>query len=273
MDRIQKALEKAHQQRQLESANKSQPLLKNQDTHLPPITEEISYQETQTLKVDKATLIKNRVVAAIKNDPRADIFRILRTKVLKRLRADNANVLAITSPTIGNGKSLIAANLAVSMAMDSNYSVLLVDLDLRRPSIDKYFGLSPHWGLSHYFEDNKPISELLINPGLEKLVILPAGNPMMNSSELLSTPKMLSLTTELKHRYSNRIVIIDLPPILLTDDAMGFMPHADACILVVAEGMNTKDEVERSMQLIEQKKYVGAILNKSADAGNSEYYY
>ncbi|NOT84690.1 MAG: P-loop NTPase [Methylococcaceae bacterium] len=233
---------------------------------------DIDYQQTQVVHVDSKTLLNNRVIAAVDDDPRADVFRILRTKVLQRMRSNNANVLALTGPTAGIGKSLVTVNLAVSIAMDSNYSVLLVDMDLRRPSIQQYFGLTPQFGLSDYCVDNKPIADLLINPGIKSLVILPAGKPTRRSSELLSTTKMLNLVAELKDRYPNRIIIIDLPPLLATDDAMTVMPSVDACILVAAEGQTTQDELERSLRLIDEKKYLGAILNKSAEPQIDSYY-
>ncbi|MCX7088061.1 MAG: polysaccharide biosynthesis tyrosine autokinase [Methylococcales bacterium] len=234
--------------------------------------DDIVYQQTPVITIDRQVLLDNRVVAAIEDDPRADVFRILRTKVLQRMRANNATVLAITSPTKGVGKSFVAVNLAASIAMDSNYSVLLVDMDLRRPSVHQYFGLTPKFGLSDYCLDNKPVAELLINPGIKSLVILPAGKPTKRSSELLSSAKMLAFSEELKCRYPNRIVIIDLPPLLLTDDAMAFMANVDACILVAAEGQTNKEELERSLQLIDKKKYLGTILNKSTENKDDDYY-
>ena len=267
MERIQKALEKASQQRPMQSS-----YVDYLHSH-SVVIDDIAYHETQSIPCNKATLIKNRVVAAAKNDPRSDIFRILRTKILQRLRSNNSNVIAISSPTSNNGKSLIAVNLAVSIAMDANYSVLLADFDLRHPSVHEYFGISPEFGLTHYLEEDKPLSELLINPGIERLVILPAGQSTHSSSELLSTPKMLALAAELKHRYPNRIVVVDLPPLLISDDALSFAPNVDALVLVVAEGENTKDEVERSVQLIDPEKFLGTILNKSADIRPSEYSY
>lgn len=233
--------------------------------------EDIVYQQTQVIKVDDQVLRNNRVIAAMEDDPKADVFRILRTKVLQKMRTEDARVLALTSPTAGVGKSLVAVNLAVSIAMDTNYSVLLVDMDLRRPSIHKYFGIMPQFGLSNYCIDNKPIAEVLINPGIKSLVILPAGKPTRRSSELLSSHKMHDFANELKYRYPNRIVIIDLPPLLATDDAMAFMPNVDACILVAAEGQTTKDQLEKSMQLMDEKKYLGTVLNKSADYKIEKY--
>ena len=272
MERIQKALEKANKQRQHVSQPDEQTV-EAPDVMIKTNVDEIKYQQTQVIDVSDETFRKNRVVAALKEDSHADLFKILRTKVTQRMRATNSNVLAITSPTVGVGKSLIASNLAISIAMDTNYSVLLADLDLRRPSVHKYFGITAESGVRDYLENDSSIPELLIHPGLESLVVLPAGKPLRRSSELLSTPKMVELASELKNRYPDRIVIIDLPPLLHTDDAMVFMPNVDACVLVVAEGETTETEINNSLQLIDETKYMGCILNKSADNQTGNYYY
>lgn len=271
MERIQQALEKAKQQRQENAVppkpGQQVPVLKKE------AEEKVAYTQTRTVEVTEDVFRQNRVVAALKDDVRADLFKILRTKVLQRMQANNWNVLAISSPTSEGGKSLTAVNLAISIAMDAKYSVLLVDLDLRRPGVHRYFNIEPEYGLSDYFDNNKDLSELLFNPGLESLVILPAGKPTHRSSDLLSTPKMQALADELKHRYPDRIVVVDLPPLLQTDDALMFMPNVDACVLVVAEGENTTEEVQQSISLIGEKKYLGSILNKSAEISKSSYAY
>lgn len=272
MERVKKALEKAQSQRKNSKAQQPESLSKDSRKELK-IREEIAYLETKIVEVSDDTFRQNRVVAALKEDHKADLFKILRTKIIQRMRANNWRVLAITSPTAGVGKSLVASNVAISLAMDANYSVVLADLDLRRPSIHKYFGIEPEHGISDHFDTDKPVSELLINPGIESLVILPAGKPIRRSSELLSTPKMQELASELKHRYADRIVIVDLPPLLHTDDAMVFMPNVDACILVTAEGDTTEDEIKRSLELIDETKYMGTILNKSQDKQADGYYY
>jgi capsular exopolysaccharide synthesis family protein len=270
MELIQQALDKAKKQRDAVAAQqKPDPVLGK-----PVATDRIAYSHTQKIEISTDELLQNRVVAGVQNDPRADIFKILRTKVLQRMRSKNANVLAITSPLSGSGKSLISANLAISIAMDAKYSVLVVDMDFRRPELHNYFGLSPEHGLCDYFDGNKSIAEVLIHPaGLESLVILPTGGTLVRSSDLLSTPKMQELANELKHRYPDRIVVVDLPPLLQTDDAMMFLPNVDACLLVVAEGENTADEVRRSIDLIDETKFMGTILNKSVEENLPDYYY
>ena len=270
MERLKKAVEKAKAQR--ESGNTQQAVkLANVEQKDTSGREIIDYEYTKIIQVSDATLRKNRVVAASNEDSKADLFKILRAKIIQKMRANNWNVLAVTSPTPGVGKSLVASNLAICLAMDTNYSVLLADLDLRRPSIHKYFGIEPDNGISNYFDNNTPLSEILVHPGLESLVILPAGKPIRRSSELLSTPKMSELASELKKRYPDRLVVIDLPPLLNTDDVMVFMPNVDAYILVVAEGDSTEDEIIRSLQLIDETKFIGTILNKSQFAQTEAY--
>ena len=189
------------------------------------------------------------------------------------MKENNWNVLAVTSPTAGNGKTLTASNLAISIAKDANYSVLLVDLDFRRPKVHQVFGFDPEYGLIDHFHKDKSLNELMVHPGVDSLVLLPAGKPVRHSSELLSAPKMLALSKELKERYHNRIIVIDLPPILQTDDALAYMPNVDACILVVAEGETSPEEVTNSLKLIDDKKFLGTILNKSSAENTAGYYY
>ncbi len=265
MERIKKALEKAQQERQNVEGQPSVSAAKK-NVGIKRDTDKIEYSKTRNLAVNKAKLKENRVIAVLEDDPRADLYKILRTKVLQKMQANNWNVLAVSSPGQGAGKSLTAINLAISIAMDANYSVLLADLDLRHPSLHQYFDMpEAQPGLSNYFEGEKDISELLIHPGLEKLVVLPAGRPIKRSSDLLSTPMMMELAEELKQRYADRVVVVNLPPLLQTDDAMIFMPNVDACVLVVAEGETSIEDVEKSMQMIDKEKFMGTILNKSTD--------
>jgi capsular exopolysaccharide synthesis family protein len=258
MERIKKALELAQKQRENAVSQESPAGHKSE-------TQAIAYSQTRNINVSEEWLKENRIIAGSDNDPRSDLYKILRTKILQKMQINNSNLLAVTSPTRGAGKSLTAINLAISIAMDANFSVLLADLDLRNPSMHEYLGIPDEPGLSDFFSGEKTIAELMVHPGLEKMVVLPAGRSVKRSSDLLSTPKMLELINELKQRYSDRIVIVDLPPLLQTDDAMIFMPNVDACVLVVAEGENTDEQIQNSIQLIGQEKYLGTILNKSAE--------
>ena len=202
----------------------------------------------------------------------ADAFRMLRTQVLQRLKLGGYSTLAITSANRGDGKSLTAVNLAISLALHIDRTVLLVDLDLRRPRVHKYFGINPEAGLTDYLLDDTPLPACLINPGIERLVILPVRTPLQSSSELLSTPKMIGLARELKTRYPERIVIYDLPPVLVSDDALAFLQHVDCCLFVVQDGQTPKGDILRAIDLLKGSNVIGTVLNKCSSDPKKYYY-
>lgn len=270
MDSIEKALRKAREQR------RGLPGARPGNTaQTPPIARAAAApgaKTTRILPVSERVLRDKRVIAGFTRDARADLFRMLRVQVLQRLASSGGTTLGICSPNPEEGKTLIGANLAVSMAMDANHTVLLVDLDLRRPSLAQCFGLAPRTGLSDYLFGGAPLSDCLVNPGIERLVLLPAGRALSNSSEALTLPQMINLAQELKVRYPDRFVIYDLPPLLTSDDALVFLPRIDATLLVVCEGLTQTGEIQRAMDLLEDRNLLGTVLNRSAE-GNSYPYY
>ncbi|MDO9049317.1 MAG: CpsD/CapB family tyrosine-protein kinase [Methylobacter sp.] len=235
-------------------------MIKNADEY--PL-DSIRYTKTQSVIIDQDVLRNNRVIMGLNNDPRADLFRVLRTNVLKQLRENNWNSFAITSATPGAGKTFISVNLAIAIAMEGNQSVLIVDADLRRPSVGQYLGLQCEFGLVDCLKSDVALEDVLVNPGIERLVVLPGKNSDNNSSELISSRKMISLIQEIKSRYESRIIILDLPPLFAADDAMVLMPYADAALLVVEDGKNTTEELQHSMYILEQTNLLGLVLNKS----------
>lgn len=232
----------------------------------------IEYTNTQVINVSNETLTENRVIAQNKEDPRSTPFHMLRAKVLQDLRKNDWSTIAISAPTPGAGKSLVTVNLAMSIAMEVNQTVLIVDMDLRQPSLHKYFSLKPEYGVQDYIQNDIGIQDMLINPGVERLSILPGRERMLNSSEKLASPKIKALTEELKNRYKSRIVIYDLPPLLVSDDVMVFLPYVDCSLLVVESGVNTQEEIEASMKLAEVKPLLGTVLNKEVEYKNVYVY-
>jgi protein-tyrosine kinase len=234
----------------------------NNSTNGQPF-DSIRYTKTQTVIIDPNVLRNNRVIMGLFNDPRADIFRVLRTNVLKQLRKNNWNSFAITSATPDAGKTLISVNLAIAIAMEGNQSVLLVDADLKRPSVGQYMGLQCEFGLVDCLKGAVLLEDTLINPCIERLVVLPGKNSNYNPSELISSRKMINLIKDIKSRYESRIIIFDLPPVFAADDALLFLQHVDAALLVVEDGKNTSDELQHSMYILEQTNLLGLVLNKS----------
>ncbi|WAK00566.1 CpsD/CapB family tyrosine-protein kinase [Methylobacter sp. YRD-M1] len=226
----------------------------------------IRYTKTQTVSIDPDVLQSNRVIMGLYNDPRADIFRVLRTNVLRQLRENNWNSFAITSATPGAGKTFVSINLAIAIAIEGNQSVLIVDADIRRPSVGQYLGLQWEFGLVDCLEGDVSLGDALINPGIERMVVLPGNNSNNNASELISSRKMFNLIQEIKSRYKDRIIIFDLPPLFAADDALLLMPYIDAVLLVVEDGKNTSDELQHSMYILEQTNLLGLVVNKSSQS-------
>ncbi len=254
-----------------------EPSEKEQPAPSPTISQNDTptYTKTKVINVSHEVLRSNRVIAGSPREPWVNAYKLLRTRVLQRLREmDNANTLAISSPGPGAGKSLTSLNLALSIAMEVNKTVLLVDADLRQPSLHTYLGLEPRYGLGDYLTSGVPLEKILINPGIGKFVLLPAGKPRHNSTELLASPAMEELVKELKQRYRSRYILFDLPPMLAVADVLAFAPYVDATMLVVEEGKSTEDEIIHSRELLDNMNYIGTVLNKSYEGtkGNYRYY-
>jgi Mrp family chromosome partitioning ATPase len=173
--------------------------------------------------------------------------------------------LAVTSPGPGEGKTLTAVNLALSLARDVNQTVLLVDLDLRHPRVHRAFGFEPTVGIIDHLFAGVPLPDILFTPGVERLVVLPGRESYPHSSEILASPDMVALVQELKHRYPDRLVLFDLPPVLSADDALTFAPYVDAALLVVREGVTTQESFERALRYLGQTPIVGTVLNATPE--------
>jgi protein-tyrosine kinase len=252
MDRLEKALEKARQQRKLAITPSSPSLAKEERTTLPSI----GY-----ITLDETQLERHRIIAHRTRCREADIFRILRTQVLQAMGKSNFKTLAITSPHYGDGKTTIALNLAMSIALDSKQTVLLVDLDLRKPSLHRYLNIDPKKGLTDFLLDQASVSDCMMRLHLERLVILPSKTILEKSSEVLGSPKMAALANELRTRYQDRLIIYDMPPLLAQDDTIAFLPHVDAALLVVRDGVTKTHEIKRCVDILANTHIIGTVLN------------
>ncbi len=268
VDRIKTALEKSRERKRI--GQRKEP------RHEKPAAREFSfenieYTQSRIIEVPQSVLSENRLIAGNRSDPRATSFRMLRTQVLQAMRENKWSSIAVTGPTEGIGKSLVAINLAISMSFEVNQTVLLVDLDLRRPSIHKYFGFEPEHGLLDYLNNDVELKGLFVNPVFKRLLLIPGRGTTTESSELLSSPRMLNLVNELKSKYKSRIIIYDMPPLLNIDDTMVFLPNVDSALLAVENGKNTQSDVQNSMRLLQGTNLIGSVLNK-ADEDIREYY-
>lgn len=232
----------------------------------------VDYTETAVVPLDESHLAEKRVVAHLKTHPAAWSFDVLRTQVLQKMDENGWKTIAITSPSVESGKTLVSTNLAISIAQLSNRTVLLVDFDFRRPSVAKTLGIQQRTSLNEVLSGEASVAQALINPGIDRFVVLPTNRPVNGASEVLSSSTVGELIGEVRDRYRDRIVIFDLPPILVADDVMTLLPRIDCVLLVVANGASTEGEIEETMIRLAKANLLGVVMNKEDVPSQNAYY-
>jgi protein-tyrosine kinase len=268
---INKALEKAKSLHRQKVKSGSAPSQAPPQVPVPDLDEvtgfaetpgEIHYTYTRKMAVDMDSLRRNRLIVEGSDASLGEAYKLLRTQIVQRTKQEGLNTLMVTSPLPNEGKTLTTINLAIAISQKVGQTVLLVDGDLRTPSLHRYLDLPLGPGLMDFLTSGYPIAESLVHPeGLADLVVLPAGNPTSQSAELLSSPLMVDLVRELKHFYPDRYVLFDLPPLLYADP-LAFAPLVDGIILVVAAGRTPREEITRAMGMLKEFPLLGFVLNK-----------
>ena len=271
MDRIRIAVEKARQQsaeHELQSGN--------QALKAPPPVEEdfakIHYSQTKVVELDLDHLERHRIVAYNKNHPSNWMFDILRTRVLHLMEENGWRTLAVTSPSPEAGKTVVSINLAMSIAHQTRHTAMLVNFDLRRPKVKSYLGIACGKSLNDVLSGDADISEIMVNPGLPRLVVLPTSKSVEKSSEMLSSRLAERIITDLRGRYQERIIIFDLPPMLAADDASAILPKIDCVLLVVGNGMSSKREIQDALRHLPEANLLGLVMNKAELPAKNNYY-
>jgi protein-tyrosine kinase len=229
----------------------------------------LNYVQTKVVPLSAEHLERQRIVAFNKNSTMGWAFDLLRTQVLKTMEENGWRTLAITSPTPEAGKTVLAINLAMSIAHYTTKTALLVDFDLRRPKVGDYLDLPMEQSLNDLLSGQAELQDVLVNPTLPRFVVLPTRKPVPLSTEVLSSPQVGNLITDLRERYDSRIVIFDLPPLLSSDDAITVLPKFDCVLLVVANGMSSKKEIEDSLHHLATANLIGTVLNKAEPESRS----
>jgi protein-tyrosine kinase len=215
---------------------------------------------------------KARIVLPQDKGPIAGAYRMLRTQVLRQVRAQQVRTIGVVSAADGDGKTLTAVNLALSLAAEPNQTVLLVDLDLRRPSVARLLGLPAEQGLEGYLSGQAPIEGCFWRiEGFERLAVLPACEPLAGSSEVLAGNQVKDLLQQLKTRHDDRLVLIDLPPVLLTDDVLAIAPQLDAVLVVACEGRTRREDLRRLREVLADMRLLGTVLNCASDFERRAY--
>lgn len=206
-------------------------------------------------------LAANRIAAYV-GGPGSTEFDILRTRLLQQVEPQGWRRIAVTSPDPSCGKSTVAANLAFSLARQEGQRVLLVELDLRRPSLARILGVKPAHGIGALLTGEAEPEACVLRLG-RNLAVVPANGPSRNPAELLRSPGTIAALADLEARLAPTIVLFDLPPILANDDAMAFVGRTDAALLVAASEATTIKQIDQcERDLAAQTNVLGIVLNK-----------
>jgi exopolysaccharide/PEP-CTERM locus tyrosine autokinase len=257
MSRIDKAIEMAAKKNVVKAS-----LFENNDAKrmvgdrpAPPVTR---FPIRDPIAIDNPLLVP----FADPNSPTAEYYKKLRAHILRKTRQNSfENSLLITSAIAGEGKSLTAMNLALSIASMADCSVVLVDVDLRNPQMHVMLGIKPEYGLVHFLRDGVPVERIIQNVGLGHLSIIPVGEPVADPLSLLTSPRMKGLVKELKHRYPDRYVLFDAPPTLPFADMRTLGELVDNIIFVCREGYSTLGQIRQGLETLSDYNLMGVVCN------------
>ena len=210
----------------------------------------------------------------------ANEFRVIKRPLIANAMGkgsnpiQNGNLIMVTSALPGEGKSFTAVNLAVSIAMELDNTVMLVDADVARPSVLTMLGLPPTEGLLDVVDkDSLDISEVLLHTNIEKLSILPSGTAHPRATELLASEAMIRLLDDVSKRYPDRIIVFDSPPLLLTTEARALATHMGQIVIVVQSGATTQAAVREAISTIESCPLKMMVLNQATQSASDRYGY
>ena len=230
----------------------------------------VSYSETRVQSMDPAKLKNNRIFSFFDEIETTNQIKILRTQVLKRLDAIGGNSILITSANPHEGKTFTSINLGVSIAKEFSRTVLIIDADLRKPTkrhadfSTDFFSIDVEFGLTEYLKGEAEMRDILINPGIERMVLIPAGKPVDNAPELLNSKRMAEMMNDVKRRYgSERLVIVDGPALLPFPDALLLSQYVDGVLPVVELERTPVDQLKRMIDNLKGTLILGTVLNKN----------
>ena len=235
--------------------------------------------EDRHIEIDLQALTDGGMVTPLApRSPIAEEYRIIKRPVLRNVQGrtagamHNPNLIMVSSAMPGEGKSFTAINLAMSMAMELDHSVLLVDADVSRPSVLQRLGFARRQGLMDVLTGSSTLEQTILTTNVDKLRLLPAGFPNPRATELLASDVMVRLIEELANRYPDRVIVFDSPPLLITTESRELASHMGQVVMVVEANRATHANVRQSLNAIEHCPVRLLVLNKSTASRSSSYY-
>lgn len=227
------------------------------------------------VELSEAHLERTRIVAHGVGTVNGRYYDMLRAQVLQEMDKNSWQFLAITSPTGACGKTVTACNLAMSVARMPERSVLLVDMDMRKPKVADYLGLRSDSGIVSVLGERRALASSLIEAsiGPSKLLVLPGEVAASTSSEWMASQTMGTLLQTIKRDFRSRTVIFDLPPMLIGDDVLSILPRMDAVLLVTGVGTTSVADIKECQKHLRRSNVIRLVVNKVTDSADDYYAY
>lgn len=239
--------------------------------NLPMIISHDPWDAFETVSLDPDHLTRNRILTGDQNQPAQTAFDLLRTKLMHTLKEHGWKRVAITSPTEDCGKTFVAINLALSLARRDNSRTVLMDVDLRNPSISTVLGVPAHNRMRHYLDGKMREHEFLRKIGKNLMVGL-NSKPETNASEILQRRTTHETLEIMGHELDPDVVLYDLPAVLKYDDVLAFLPQVDGILLVVGGGKTKAAEIRKTEKILgDQVPLLGVILNRDESISSRLY--
>ncbi|MEO0399299.1 MAG: CpsD/CapB family tyrosine-protein kinase [Pseudomonadota bacterium] len=266
MDRIREAVNRARDEQpaQAGSPGKNRPTA---SAHAPR-----PGQAPQAVECDRDICAEHRIISN-EHDPVLNAYRVLRTRTLQMMEANNWRTIAVVSPTSGAGKTVTAINLAIAIGSKEGSRATLVDFDFYRPRVARYMGLDHPPSVLDYFEGSKSLHEVILHPDLSNTFVMANERVSRRGAEHLTSPKVDDVIDAALNKYQSRVVVFDVPPVLGCDDTIAFLPKVDCALLIAASGETRVRDVKEAQRMLGGVNLVGTVLNKAPAAVVNNAYY
>jgi capsular exopolysaccharide synthesis family protein len=236
---------------------------------------EIPLEPLKTAEISLSACEQHRVLISdsqLREFPHADAaYRLLRSRLRNRFKRNNWFSLAIVSPSPDDGKTITAVNLAVSIAREKQKPVFLLDLDMRNPSVCKFLGITDIRQLPDFFLGHAKAHEVLVQTTFPNLIVAGALRPAESPSELLAGPRFGELLSHIQSRSPDACVLIDLPPVNITDESLLVGPRVDAFLVVVSEGKTQRTHLAQTLGTLSEFTVAGVVVNRSSESHTTAY--
>ena len=286
MSTIEKALQKQREKNMLakdENSQVSSKVVSTGSTSSEPDAAEPSATNTPDALIfinQDSLKSKGMITDSTERQKIKDEFRYIKRKLLNNAfgaganTLDNGNLVMVSSGKPNEGKTFTSINLALSVALEQDKTVLLIDADVLRPSISTELDISPRKGLVEYLlGEVENIRDVMYNTNITNLKVIPAGEPHHLTTELLTSDKMRQLTEELANRYADRMVIFDSPPLIEVNESQVLANLMGQALIVVEESKSKLQDIQRAVGSLNENLAIGFVINKAVETQKEMYGY